>query len=203
MGMKAMTHAAAMRLISIANLLAACLTGIGLSQGGGKADWDAVRLFDSELAIAEMLVEESSRSRPSKWLIQGILSEQLLASTVATVLVIALVAMVMTEGISNAAVVALMLPLVLPLALPSGGMPAVLAVDPRLLAFPVALPAGLAFTLPISTPPNALAHSTGFVSFGRTGWFAPLMNLICILLFALVALLWWGPAGCGFWGGVN
>src|SRR5262249_40850868 len=62
---------------------------------------------------------------------------------------------VLTEAMSHSAVVALLMPVALGIAQKYG-------MDPRVMAPVVALPSGLAFTLPVGTPGNAIAYSSGY-----------------------------------------
>jgi sodium-dependent dicarboxylate transporter 2/3/5 len=64
---------------------------------------------------------------------------------------------ILTELLSNSAVVALLMPVTL-------GMTGDLGMEPRVMALVVAVPAGLGFTLPIGTPSNAIAYSSGYLS---------------------------------------
>jgi len=72
------------------------------------------------------------------------------------VAVLSLFVIVMTEVVSNAAVVALLLPLAIALTDNVG-------LDPKIAVYVVALPSGLAFLLPIATPAVALAYSSGYL----------------------------------------
>src|SRR5262249_27754004 len=62
----------------------------------------------------------------------------------------------LTEAMSHSAVVALLMPVALGIAQQFG-------IDPRVMAPVVALPSGLAFTLPVGTPGNAIAYSSGYL----------------------------------------
>jgi sodium-dependent dicarboxylate transporter 2/3/5 len=73
------------------------------------------------------------------------------------ILIISALSLGLTELMSNSAVVALLMPVVL-------GMCATLGIEPRIMAIVVAVPAGLAFTLPIGTPSNAIAYSSGHLT---------------------------------------
>ena len=66
----------------------------------------------------------------------------------------AVASIVLTEMISNAATVAILLPIGYSLGAMSG-------VDPLAMTLAVTIPAGLAFMLPISSPPNAISYSAG------------------------------------------
>ncbi|RME86521.1 MAG: sodium/sulfate symporter, partial [Zetaproteobacteria bacterium] len=89
----------------------------------------------------------------------------------------------LTEFVSNAATVAMLLPV----ALPMGGYG---SVSPEVVALAVAVPAGFAFLLPMGTPANALAAAQGVPAslMLRLGW--PL-TLAAWFLTALAAEIWW------------
>lgn len=73
------------------------------------------------------------------------------------ILLISALSIFLTELMSNSAVVALLMPVTL-------GMCDTLDIEPRVMALIVAVPAGLGFTLPIGTPSNAIAYSSGHLS---------------------------------------
>ena len=70
--------------------------------------------------------------------------------------VISAIGILLTEAMSHSAVVALLMPVAIGIAQQFG-------IDPRVMAPAVALPAGLAFTLPVGTPGNAMAYSSGYL----------------------------------------
>jgi sodium-dependent dicarboxylate transporter 2/3/5 len=72
-------------------------------------------------------------------------------------LAISATAMILSEAINNSAVVALLMPLTIGLAEHSG-------MNAVVMAPAVAIPAGLAFLLPIGAPANAMAYSSGYLS---------------------------------------
>jgi sodium-dependent dicarboxylate transporter 2/3/5 len=94
----------------------------------------------------------------------------------------------LTEAISNSAVVALMMPMGL-------GMADTIGLVPATIAPLIAIPAGLAFAFPIGTPANAIAYSSGFLRLrdiilpgaimGATGW----------VVFNLTVRFYWTWAG--------
>ena len=71
---------------------------------------------------------------------------------------IPLMTLVITEGMSNAAAVAVILPV-------AYGFCDTMGLNPTVTTFLVAVPSGLAFMFPISTPPNAIAFSSGYYLF--------------------------------------
>jgi len=75
----------------------------------------------------------------------------------------ALICWILSNFISNTATAALLIPILCSVAKGMGDSLASVGGEATLL-IGVALAASVAMTLPISTPPNALAHSTGFIS---------------------------------------
>ena len=97
-----------------------------------------------------------------------------------------LVGLVMSTVISNSATANLMIPIGLSLAL-SGAV----AVSPTMACVFIAIGCSLAMALPISTPPNAIAYSTGSVSTKSMALAGSLIAGIGALLFlALAPTLW-------------
>ncbi len=95
-----------------------------------------------------------------------------------TVLLIAAVVTIvlfLTEVTSNTATAATFIPVL-------GGVAAGIGADPLGLLVPAALAATCAFMLPVGTPPNAIAFSTGFVSISQMARGGFVLNLIGIAL---------------------
>lgn len=87
----------------------------------------------------------------------------------------------MTEVMSNVALAVIFIPVVL-------GIADSLQVNPLYLAIPVTLASSCAFMMPISTPPNAVVFSSGYIRMAdmvRAGIF---LNIIAVLLLLLVGL---------------
>src|SRR6185369_5715713 len=77
-------------------------------------------------------------------------------SPLVIIAVISLVAIILTECISHAAVVAILMPVGM-------GMCKTLGIDPKVMTLAIALPAGLAYCLPMGTPATAIAYASGFL----------------------------------------
>ena len=169
--------------IAIAAALAAFLIPSG-NQGETLMDWDATRmlpwgvlvLFGGGLALAAAV----SGSGLSLWLGAQLaplgVGNTLVLIVVATVLVIFL-----TELTSNLGTTATVLPVVAAIALDGSG--AVM-----LFVVPVALAASCAFMLPVATPPNAIAFSSGRVSIPQMVRAGIWMNLISVVVLVIVAV---------------
>jgi sodium-dependent dicarboxylate transporter 2/3/5 len=104
------------------------------------------------------------------------------------ILTLSLLSLLLTEAMSNSAVVALLLPVSLGIAERFG-------IDARSMALAIAIPAGLATTLPIGTPANAIAYSSGHLSMRDMALPGALLGLVSWILFNLMANFYWPLLG--------
>lgn len=114
--------------------------------------WDVVLLLGGGFALADGF----TASGLSRYLACQLLSSALVTSVSLPVLLLLVCASVtaVTEVCSNVATSTIVLPILATLA-------QALELDPRLLMVPAAISTSLAFMLPVSTPPNAIAFATG------------------------------------------
>ncbi len=89
-----------------------------------------------------------------------------------------------TEITSNTALISIMLPVIYALCVQSG-------IDERLFMMVATLCASYAFMLPIATPPNAIAMSSGVVDVRTMLRFGFVLNLIAIGLIVFIAEYFW------------
>ena len=114
-------------------------------------NWGIILMYGGSIALASAL----EKTGAALWLVKQGLS--LLAPTPLVIIaVISLVSILLTECISHAAVVAILMPIGLSLAKGIG-------LDPRVMALAIALPAGLAYCLPMGTPATAIVYGSGFL----------------------------------------
>lgn len=117
-----------------------------------------------------------------------------LAALPVILLIAAVVAIVLflTEVTSNTATAATFIPVL-------GGVALGIGVDPMGLLVPAALAATCAFMLPVGTPPNAIAFSTGAVTIAQMARGGFVLNLVGIaLITGLVYLLGGWAMGLSF-----
>lgn len=100
------------------------------------------------------------------------------------IVIIAAVSLYLTEGISNSAVVAIMMPLGISLAKQFG-------IDARVMTFAIAIPSGLAFCLPMSTPATAIAYSSGYVNIKDIVLPGFILTIISLLNVILISKIYW------------
>lgn len=121
------------------------------------------------------------------WLAQHTLGS-FVHSPVMLIGAISLFSIVLTEVISNSAVVALFMPVAM-------SMGRDLGIDPRLMTMVVAIPSGLAFMLPMGTPATAIAFSSGFLSMRDTLRTGLVLNLAGWIVFNLSIYFVWPALG--------
>jgi sodium-dependent dicarboxylate transporter 2/3/5 len=116
-----------------------------------RINWGIILMYGGAICLGSVM----DRTGAAHWL-----AERVLGSVVPSPLLllagIALLSLFLTEGVSNAAAVAILMPVAL-----SAGKSA--GVDLRAVTLAIAVPAGLAFMLPTSTPAMALAYSTAIL----------------------------------------
>ena len=110
-------------------------------------------------------------------------------TTLAPILLLLAIATIVTfttEVTSNTALISIMLPVIYSVAEQSG-------IDTRLFMMVATLCASYAFMLPIATPPNAIAMSSGVVDMKTMAKYGVVFNLVGIVLIVLIAQLFWSP----------
>tara|TARA_R110002012_G_scaffold114079_2_gene260536 strand:- start:165722 stop:167173 length:1452 start_codon:yes stop_codon:yes gene_type:complete len=94
------------------------------------------------------------------------------------VLILTALALFLTEIMSNVALTTIAIPMVLSIA--TG-----LKVEPLLLAIPVAMATSCAFMMPISTPPNAIVFSSGYINIKQMVRAGILLNIIAVIVLTI------------------
>jgi len=149
-------------------------------------NWGIVLMYGGAIALGMGMMETGA----SGWLADLLLSVAPDTSPIVWLAVISFVALWMTEGISNAAVVALFMPPVLSIAARMG-------IEPQLVTLFVAIPCGYAFVLPMGTPATALAFSSSMLKQRDTLLAGTLLKLAAWALFLVFALTIWPLMGYG------
>ena len=98
--------------------------------------------------------------------------------------IIATIVTFTTEITSNTALISIMLPILYKVAEQSG-------VDTKLIMMVATVCASYAFMLPIATPPNAIAMSSGVISIKTMASYGIIFNIIGILLILTIANTFW------------
>mgnify|MGYP000019064148 CR=1 FL=1 len=161
---------------------AALLIGTGLArwkQVNDHVPWDLLLMEAGALALCAALEFTGAAAWGANLAFTQIGHNPLVVLVVLTVATI-----ILTELFSNPAVVTLLVPLIIPAA------PA-LGVDPMHLVMVVALACGLSFTLPLGSPPLAIAFASGEYTVARTMRVGILLDLAAVPFVVGAAMLVW------------
>lgn len=154
----------------------------------GYVNWGVLLMYGGAVCLGAGL----NRTGAAAWLASQTL-DLVVHSGFAIILVLSATTMALTEAMSNSAVVALLMPVTLGLAERAG-------LDPAVMVPAVAIPAGLAFMMPMATPANAMAYSSGFLSVRDLLMPAALMIIGSWLSFLVIANLYWPLIGFSLYG---
>ena len=148
--------------------------------------WSVVLMYGGAIAIGKALSDTGAAS----WLAMTCLPGGMVGLGLMVFLL--LLTMFLTEGVSNAAAVAIVLPIAIPVALAAD-------FDPVAVSLLVGIAAGFAFILPMSTPPNAMIHASGYLRSGAMLRYGSLLSLSALIIFSCVVLYWWPLMGLNLW----
>lgn len=144
-----------------------------------EINWGAIFMYGGAIAIGGALEETGLL----EYLNQHYISNMHL-TTLGLIIFVFTLSVFLTEGVSNAAVVVMLLPVVIKITTTMG-------LPPSLAVFIVALPSGLAFMLPMSSPPNAIAFSSGFIKSKESFKTGLVLNILCIIIVTIFAITYW------------
>ncbi len=130
--------------------------------------WDIVLLFGGGMALAGALKEVGLIQLTTEYF-----AAFDFASPYWMIVTLAALALFLTEIMSNVALCVVALPMIMKLGEAQG-------LDPVIVAMPAALCASFAFSMPISTPPNAIVFGTGMISVKQMLRAGVLLNAIAL-----------------------
>jgi solute carrier family 13 (sodium-dependent dicarboxylate transporter), member 2/3/5 len=142
--------------------------------------WGILILFGGGLCLATGLQNTGIIQTLGLWIAQRSVYDAKL------ILLLIVASVVLTEIMSNVALVQIFIPVIF-------GIADGLNVNPILLAMPVTLGSSIAFMFPISTPPNAIVFSSGYIrirDMARAGILLNLVSILIILVFSLTLVDW-------------
>ena len=167
-------------LVAMIAALALCATRVTtwkqLQEG---TEWGVLFLFGGGLTLSYVL----SHTGASKIMAEGIVELIEGKHYYIICLIIAAFICVLTEFTSNTASAALLVPIFISIAQS-------LQIDPRAFALIIGFGASCAFMMPVGTPPNAIAFSTGIVT-QRDMLRSYKISLVCIITLSLIGYFVW------------
>jgi sodium-dependent dicarboxylate transporter 2/3/5 len=146
-------------------------------------NWGVILMYGGAIALGSALVSTGG----AEWLVNIFLLKESL-TPLSFLIGLSFVSLFLTEGVSNTASVAILLPI-------GFSVGEALGINPIATVFIVALPSGLAFTLPIATPPNAIAYSSGYYKISDVIKPGLILNILSWLVFIIIALTYWKFVG--------
>jgi sodium-dependent dicarboxylate transporter 2/3/5 len=147
-------------------------------------NWGVILMYGGAIALGFALAQ----TQAAEWLANIFVSKNKL-SPFLFIVTLSLISKLLTEGISNTAAVAILLPL---------GFAFGHKINPVIIVYIVAVPAGLAFCLPMGTPPNAICYSAGYYRISDAGKAGLLLNLVSWIIFLLMIKFYWPIIGLIF-----
>ncbi len=145
----------------------------------GYVNWGLILMYGGAISLGSAL----HKSGAAEWLADHTISSWA-SGPVSVVLMITTAAVMLTEMMSNSAAVAILMPLSIAVA-------AQFDLDPKMMAPLVAVPAGLSFILPIGTPANAMAYSSGYLRVRDLILPGLLLHGIALVIFNCLVWFYW------------
>lgn len=135
----------------------------------GKLPWDIVLLFGGGMALANSLNKVGLIQSATDYF-----ASLSFSSPYYLIFVMAAVALFLTEIMSNVALCVVALPLIMSLGEAQG-------LSPIAIALPAALATSFAFSMPISTPPNAIVFSSNQIKVSQMLRAGLILNIVALL----------------------
>jgi sodium-dependent dicarboxylate transporter 2/3/5 len=146
-------------------------------------EWGVILMYGGAIAISSIL----NSTGAGHWVTQRYIVPHL-SSPWMVIIVLSMLTILLTEAMSNSAVVAIFVPIGMSIAKQFG-------MDPRVVVFAVASASGLAYALPMSTPSVAIAYSSGYLRLKEVAAPAAIMAAASWLMLMLTAKFWWPLLG--------
>jgi sodium-dependent dicarboxylate transporter 2/3/5 len=142
-------------------------------------NWGVILMYGGAITLAASLDRSGAAGYLADLGLSGLTGSPLLILAM-----IALLSLFLTECISNAAVIAMLMPIAI-------SLEASMGLDPRLMTLVIALPSGLAFCLPMGTPANAIIFASGYLKMREMVLPGLMIQSLAIILFlATVRFVW-------------
>ncbi|MCP4964065.1 MAG: DASS family sodium-coupled anion symporter [bacterium] len=177
-------HGVTSSIIGFIPVVVLLATGVLKEKDIQNVQWHVLWLIAGGIALGKGIVD----SGLDEWVVGLISWESLGATTIAAAFAFA--ALILSTVMSNSASANLLVPLGVSLTL-SG----IVDLDPLVVGFMIAIGASLAMALPISTPTNAVAYSSGLIKTGDMAKTGLLIGIIGLILYLFVSPVLWSAMG--------
>ncbi len=173
-------HQFGLAVISIAAAVGVFIIGIAnWHDVSDYINWGVIVMYGGAIALGKALYE----TQAVEWVVNRVIGGIDMSPWI-LLIVFALLATIITEAISNAAAVVILVPL-------SFGFVTQTGIPPEIFVLIVTIPAGLAFCTPVATPPNAIAFSSGYFRIKDSLGLGIVVKFIALVVFFIMARLIW------------
>jgi sodium-dependent dicarboxylate transporter 2/3/5 len=148
-----------------------------------EMEWGVILMYGGAIAMSTLL----NSTDAGLWFTNTYVTPHL-SSPWALVIALSLLTMALTEALSNAAVVAIIVPLGMTIAVQFG-------LDPKVVIYAVASASSMNYVLPMSTPAVAIAYSSGYLKIREVVVPASIMWVASWVTLMLTARFWWPLIG--------
>jgi len=148
-----------------------------------QMEWGVILMYGGAIAMSSILNE----TKAGVWFTTTYVLPHL-SSPWALIIALSLLTMALTEALSNAAVVAIVVPLGMTIATQFD-------LDPKVVVYAVASASSMNYVLPMSTPAVAIAYSSGYLKIKEVLVPASIMWVASWLTLMLTAKFWWPVLG--------
>ncbi|MGB0177030.1 MAG: SLC13 family permease [Owenweeksia sp.] len=138
-----------------------------------RLPWGILLLFGGGISLAKGLEVTNIVGLVGEWI-----SQSPIQSSIFVILIVCAFSVFLTEVMSNVALVSVFIPVSFVIAQNLG-------LGELQLALPLTIGASCAFMFPISTPPNAIVFSSGYIRMNQMARSGILLNMICIIIISL------------------
>lgn len=146
-------------------------------------NWGVILMYGGAITLGHAL----DKSGAAAWTANSTIM-QWASSPFAVIALFSFLSIALTEFMSNAAVIAILMPVALSIANQLG-------IDSKVMTLAIAVPSGLAFMLPMGTPANAIAYSSGFIRMRDMVIPGLVLGITAWLVFILVGVFYWPLLG--------
>ena len=146
-------------------------------------NWGIILMYGGAICLGTAI----TKSGAALWAGESLIGSSV-SSPFAMIVVFAILALFLTECVSNTAIVAILLPLGISISKSFG-------IDPKVMTYAVAVPAGFAFILPMGTPPTAIALSSGYLKLRDLILYGLVLKFAVVVIFLLMAKYYWPIIG--------
>ena len=144
-----------------------------------KIPYEIIFLFGAGFSIASAFSSTGLANEIATYLL-----ELTSLPTILLILIVATMITFVTEVTSNTALISIALPIIYSLSQTAN-------IDTTLILFISTICASYAFMLPIATPPNAIAMSSGAIKVKDMAKFGLVFNILGVIAITTIALLYW------------